>query len=221
MTRTSTPQAKVAVPALLTALALAVLALPGAAHATGTLDQQQSATGSRTVSNGSLAQTFTAGLSGQLDQVDLHLEASTNPPQPVTVEILGVDGSGAPVSANVLATISVPAESIPSCCGGAAFVPVTFSAQAQVMAGTKYAIVIYASSQTPYWSQPQGGGDLYPGGSDWVSEKPPTVWFALGFGDFAFKTYVTVAPTSQSQCKNGGWRSYPQFKNQGQCISFV
>ena len=28
-------------------------------------------------------------------------------------------------------------------------------------------------------------------------------------------------PTSKEQCKNGGWRNFPQFKNQGQCIAFV
>ena len=28
-------------------------------------------------------------------------------------------------------------------------------------------------------------------------------------------------PTSKDQCKNGGWRNFPQFKNQGQCIAFV
>jgi hypothetical protein len=30
-------------------------------------------------------------------------------------------------------------------------------------------------------------------------------------------------PTSKSQCKNGGWRSFnnPKFKNQGQCVSYV
>ena len=29
------------------------------------------------------------------------------------------------------------------------------------------------------------------------------------------------APTSQEQCKGGGWRDFPEFKNQGQCIAFV
>lgn len=29
------------------------------------------------------------------------------------------------------------------------------------------------------------------------------------------------APTSKAQCKNGGWRDFPQFKNQGQCVAFV
>ena len=28
-------------------------------------------------------------------------------------------------------------------------------------------------------------------------------------------------PTSPAQCKNGGWRNYPGFRNQGQCVSFV
>jgi hypothetical protein len=28
-------------------------------------------------------------------------------------------------------------------------------------------------------------------------------------------------PTSKEQCKNDGWRSFPGFKNQGDCMSFV
>ncbi len=28
-------------------------------------------------------------------------------------------------------------------------------------------------------------------------------------------------PTSKEQCKNGGWRSFGVFKNQGDCVSFV
>ena len=28
-------------------------------------------------------------------------------------------------------------------------------------------------------------------------------------------------PISKDQCKNGGWRNFPQFKNQGDCVSFV
>ncbi len=28
-------------------------------------------------------------------------------------------------------------------------------------------------------------------------------------------------PSSKGQCENGGWRSFPQFKNQGRCIAFV
>ena len=28
-------------------------------------------------------------------------------------------------------------------------------------------------------------------------------------------------PALEEDCKNGGWRNFPQFKNQGQCIAFV
>ncbi len=34
-------------------------------------------------------------------------------------------------------------------------------------------------------------------------------------------TPLPRVPTSKEQCKNGGWRNYPQFKNQGDCVSFV
>jgi hypothetical protein len=27
--------------------------------------------------------------------------------------------------------------------------------------------------------------------------------------------------TSKDQCRDGGWRNFPPFKNQGQCIAFV
>ena len=32
---------------------------------------------------------------------------------------------------------------------------------------------------------------------------------------------VLIAPTSKDQCKNNGWKTFPQFKNQGQCVSSV
>lgn len=32
---------------------------------------------------------------------------------------------------------------------------------------------------------------------------------------------VGGSPTSKSQCKHGGWKSFAQFKNQGDCVSFV
>jgi hypothetical protein len=28
-------------------------------------------------------------------------------------------------------------------------------------------------------------------------------------------------PTIKDQCKHGGWKNFPQFKNQGDCVSFV
>jgi hypothetical protein len=36
-------------------------------------------------------------------------------------------------------------------------------------------------------------------------------------------TVIDAPPVliSKEQCKNGAWRNFPQFKNQGQCIAFV
>jgi hypothetical protein len=30
-----------------------------------------------------------------------------------------------------------------------------------------------------------------------------------------------AVPTSKEQCRNGGWRNFPGFKNQGHCVAFV
>jgi hypothetical protein len=49
----------------------------------------------------------------------------------------------------------------------------------------------------------------------------------LFFPDFTNETgdvVVTDAqpfPASKDQCKNNGWRNFPQFKNQGQCVASV
>jgi hypothetical protein len=34
-------------------------------------------------------------------------------------------------------------------------------------------------------------------------------------------TEPVLIPGSKDQCKKGGWQAFPQFKNQGQCVSFV
>jgi hypothetical protein len=52
------------------------------------------------------------------------------------------------------------------------------------------------------------------------SPLPPT---GLG-GPVAGEIRVVDAqpfPTSKDQCKNGGWRNYPGFKNQGDCVTFI
>ena len=51
---------------------------------------------------------------------------------------------------------------------------------------------------------------------DGVSEQP----LPLTSGDLVV-TDVQPLPTSKAQCKNGGWSSFPGFKNQGDCVSFV
>ena len=141
------------------------------------------------------AQTFTAGLSGGVDQVDLQLEKILTPTAPLSVEIRDVSG-GAPGSM-VLASQSVPGSSVP---GSPAFVSINFATPAPVVAGTQYAIVAYSSTNSTNayaWSysataNPYAGGvGLYT-----LTSPPSGAWNPLsGMADLAFKTYVVV-PTS-------------------------
>ena len=166
----------------------------------GTLDQQQptaSGSGLNAQSTQSVAQTFTAGLSGQLDQVDLHLEKLNNPTAPLSVELRDVSG-GLPGS-TVLASQSVPASSVPPS-PAAAFVSINFLAPAPVAAGTQYAIVAYSANVFPVgyaWSlttgNPYAAGAVY-----FASSAPPTTaWMPDAGIDLAFRTYVTL-PTPQT-----------------------
>ena len=104
---------------LLVVLAAAVSAaflLGAAASASaGTLDQQQtntSGSGLDAESTQTIAQTFTAGLSGKLDQVDLHLGKLNGPTAPLSIELRDVSG-GLPGS-TILASQSVPQPSVPA-----------------------------------------------------------------------------------------------------------
>jgi hypothetical protein len=49
---------------------------------------------------------------------------------------------------------------------------------------------------------------------------PGLVDFPVSSGDVVV-TDASELPTSKDQCKNGGWRGYGVFKNQGDCVSFV
>jgi hypothetical protein len=216
---------RIALAAVVAALSLAVAAAPATA---GTLDQQQTeatssgGVGGPTSSFGafSRAQTFTAGLSGWLDQVDLGYAVPFNTPVPIgplTVEIRGVS-AGIP-SATVLATANLLPASLPA--SGFAFLPVRFASPPPVVAGTQYAIVAYTGGANLYnWVG--SSVDAYPAGAHFVSRaSPPATWSGPFDSDRTFKTYVLVPPTTKGQCKKGGWRDFEVFKNQGDCVSWV
>lgn len=133
-------------------VALGVLALAPAGAWAGTPDQQQTsfAAGGAAISGDrheSHAQTFTAGLSGALDRVDLALAQPTSPSVgPLTVEIRNVDDGGAPGTI-VLARADVPVASVPPLDQGQAFVEVPLDSPATVVAGGQYAIVAYTGGR--------------------------------------------------------------------------
>jgi hypothetical protein len=175
------------------------VAVPAPAAANGTLDQQTAVdTTSFIVLTGptfcpdfcepfSGAQTFTAGLSGALDRVDLYLSAFSGDASPLTVEIRNV-ASGLP-GPSVLASASVAPSSI-SELGG--WVEVDFATPAAVQSGGQYAIVAYASGSDRYrWSSASGS---YSRGQWFIthSSPPDSSWLDAG-GDSAFKTYVLSA----------------------------
>lgn len=137
----------------------------------------------------SLAQTFTAGLSGPLDRIKLYLgePVASLDEHDVTVEITDTVG-GSPGS-TVLASALVEPSQMSEHEGS--WVEVKFSSPPTVIAGTRYAIVVYAAGKDEYgwWAAPPettyGGGGVYWSGS------PPASWGRESFfSATGFETYV-------------------------------
>lgn len=179
------------------------------------------------------AQTFTNGITGALDQVDLPVARRAAPgsyPTYFLVDIWALSGGepiGPPLARGRVPTTIVPLRG-PAPPG---FLSVRFNPPVPVIAGVGYAIVLpelecfvgYHDCFGWYVGPP---GDPYPAGSGFTSRDAGVTWTplsVLGSTDFAFKTYVASRPTSKQQCKKGGWRRFtnPSFKNQGQCVKFV
>jgi hypothetical protein len=60
-------------------------------------------------------------------------------------------------------------------------------------------------------------------GSALACAKPPLPFVStdpITSGDITVVD-APALPTSKDQCKDGGWRNFPRFKNQGDCMSFV
>jgi hypothetical protein len=56
-------------------------------------------------------------------------------------------------------------------------------------------------------------------------DPPPSGFTSVGAGPLTSGdvtvTDAPALPTRKDQCKNGGWRTFGVFKNQGDCVSFV
>lgn len=190
------------------ACAAAMMLAPAAAHA-GTLDQSQ--TGHEVpggifgpgVINANdpgdgLAQMFTAGLTGDLDEARLFLQQyATNNSGSLTVQIRDVPTVDGPPGTGVLATTAVAARQVPAADAPPTFVPVMFDPPAPVTAGNQYSIVAYTTQHEGYlwFSQFEGETGPYLSGTWFNSnESPPTTWnYGFSNYDFAFKTYVKQA----------------------------
>jgi hypothetical protein len=180
------------------AVACAACALAPATALAGTLDQQQTNASAGYVGIGSGqsgAQTFTAGLSGSLDRVDLVLQKIGDPTAPLNVEIRNASGG-------VPGTTVLASESVSTAIGASpVFVAIGFLSPAAVVAGTQYSIVLWSVAD-PFnsYGWRNSSGEAYAGGGPFfVPASPPsTAWTPVG-GDLAFKTYVDSRqlPTGQ------------------------
>ena len=188
---------------LLTAVAAVAALIPAAGASAGTLDQQQTLSnfGGLQVDNGSSkGQTFTAGITGQLDQVDLAL-SGLNPATSLTVQIR--DGSATAPGNAVLASASVPTSAATD---SLSLVPVTFAPPASLTAGTQYSIVALNGSAFSldgwFWYAGITGMmdplSAYEGGRLYSSPDGPPAMGTWTEGntkaDFNFKTYVVPPP---------------------------
>jgi len=207
-------------------LACAFLGVVPAAAA-GTLDQSQPVIGNGLAFVGGTvdtAQTFTNGLTGLLDQVDVAVTRSSTV-NPLRVEIRTAFG-GVPTT-TVLASAEVPETAVPLGGSPSGFLSVPIAPSVPVTAGVQYAIVLSTTScgflNCYQWSFT--GPNPYAAGAALQSVNSGP-WGQAGFlvnTDTAFKTYVAQAPTRKADCKKGGWRHFanPTFKNQGQCVAYV
>ena len=196
--------------AVLTLLAVAAVGsggvLDAAPASAGTLDQSQpnAIPGFEPVGGThGAAQTFTAGLSGPLDQVDISIAGMDCTPD-LLVEIRTVDSGGTPTG-TILAVAAVSRASIPDNVGATppgAMTSVSFSAPAVVTAGIQYAIVLPGVSPDTCYAFYVADGNPYSGGATFTSETDSFSSLAASGLDYAFRTYVlqqsatTPAPTS-------------------------
>ena len=184
--------------ALLAGAAVLALSAGGALAAADTLDQHQDAYDAPSgfdAGDYRTAQTFTAGISGQLDRVSLYATGVNGSTIPVEIET--VDGSGNPTGTLLspdATTTTVPVSG---------WFDATFSTGPSVAAGAKYSIVFGGSGYIRVGGTctvPYAGGEALAYWSSAWQAISTTSHFGSCITDFAFRTYVvpTVAPPTIS-----------------------
>jgi hypothetical protein len=158
-------------------------------------------------------QTFTAGKSGVLYQVDVAVArgASVYPQNCVALILLAVDpATGKPTGAQL-------GFSTGQCFTDTALHWASLSFDAPSVAGTQYGIEIPPAANTEVSMRWYGSHDpnAYPRGHIYsgIGYQGP------GVGATAFRTHVLT----KQGCKDGGWREVARFgfKSQGECIKYV
>lgn len=182
--------------ALVTSLALVALTSGSALAGTYVVDQSQTNTGTSIGGSSPIfAQTFTAGVYGQLESVDLYMHGQ---PSTVAVSLQGVSGTPLAPNGVILGEKVLGVNNM-----GAGWVRFNFSSYPIVTPGRMYAIFIYitGSNNALYGSV----ADLYPGGQ--ALEYRNSAWAPISLrlpgvlSDWAFATNVDPIPSPTPPAK--------------------
>ncbi len=177
-------------------VALASMLWGGVAHAAVQVDQQNDVTSNATSSSAAGnygGQSFTAGLTGRLTQIDVQVSRSGSS-GPLTVGVYATSG-GLPTG-SALASQTIPQADLPTL---AEWFSVMFSSPANVVAGTQYAFALQAPS-TGEGALVQFSAvtpETYAGGI--LLDNGPSAWAANTVSaDMIFRTYVDVASSGDT-----------------------
>jgi PKD repeat protein len=171
-----------------------LLAIPASGHAsTDALDQSLPASAFPSLANSTrtIAQTFTAGTTGQIDKVSLTLETHS---QLVTgwLEIRPVNSTGAPSGGTQWPTTISPIQfNFPF---GNQYHDFAISPAFRITAGTQYAIVWTRKIGIGYWWGTSS--DAYSGGQGWLACQGCAWTPSTPTQDLGFKTWVASAPSN-------------------------
>lgn len=168
---------------------LMVALLPGTAtaFALGTVPDQSDTTLTAAVNTDTdLAQTFTAGLTGQLTDVGLNL---ASPSGSLTVAITATSG-GSPTGAPLATSDPVTPGS------SASWLDFSFASPTNVTSGVMYAIVFNLSSLGGVPTASGSAADTYSGGAALTNTGSSWVSINASFSDLAFATYVRTQTTT-------------------------
>ena len=183
--------------------ALALVSLGSApARADYVLDQQYDPTGQADLAAGvsglpstqKEAQTFTVGITGELDRVDVYIGRFPSTTDGfLNLEVRATTPTGEPAAdPSFLALASVPVTSIPVV-DSIGFVAFDVSAaHLQVASGDRLAAVLYSSNGSDIINWVGSATDPYAGGGFYNEQPPGVPWLPFPGGDLGFRDFVTA-----------------------------
>ncbi len=164
------------------------------------------------------AQTFQAGVTGQLSRVDLNLFCSgcTGTFPNLTVSIRATTGSGLPTGAD-LATATIPGFNS----GAGGFFTANFASPLTLTAGTKYAIVVrpVSNPSAGIYAYVISATDVYPAGPRSTSANSGGTWVLPASSpntDLGFITYMKTGNAASGDYVSSLKDSNPPFAGTSQ-----